>query len=196
MVCWLEGWRYLSFICFSCLVSWDSLMLKIGRWLSIVFLLSFGEARIVFTYRVIVEIIWPSTFINTSHRSWRFRFRTTRRAVLHPAPSQSVTSTYVCHGTGSQLHKSNNYSYFCSNYGVFLTRDCLAYAKIKPAVNQIEMHPYFQRDSLVKFCQKHGICVTAHTPLGGSTANTKLFGSLSCLDDPVIKVAVIPNLHY
>ncbi|KAF7027174.1 hypothetical protein CFC21_039239 [Triticum aestivum] len=74
-----------------------------------------------------------------------------------------------------------------SNYNILLTRDCLAYAKIKPAVNQIETHPYFQRDSLVKFCQKHGICVTAHTPLGGSTANTELFGSVSCLDDPVIK---------
>nr|AIW39770.1 putative NADP-dependent D-sorbitol-6-phosphate dehydrogenase [Saccharum officinarum]CAZ96111.1 NADP-dependent D-sorbitol-6-phosphate dehydrogenase [Saccharum hybrid cultivar R570]CAZ96152.1 NADP-dependent D-sorbitol-6-phosphate dehydrogenase [Saccharum hybrid cultivar R570] len=75
-----------------------------------------------------------------------------------------------------------------SNYGVLLTRDCLAYARIKPAVNQIELHPYFQRDSLVKFCQKHGICVTAHTPLGGGfTANAKLFGSLSCLEDPVIK---------
>ncbi|XP_042959791.1 aldo-keto reductase family 1 member D1-like [Carya illinoinensis] len=34
------------------------------------------------------------------------------------------------------------------------------------AVNQFECHPYFQRDSLVKFCQKHGICATAHTPLG------------------------------
>uniref|UniRef100_A0ACD5VAI9 Uncharacterized protein n=1 Tax=Avena sativa TaxID=4498 RepID=A0ACD5VAI9_AVESA len=34
-----------------------------------------------------------------------------------------------------------------SNYDIFLTRDCLAYAKIKPAVNQIETHPYFQRDS-------------------------------------------------
>ncbi|KAF7036543.1 hypothetical protein CFC21_047176 [Triticum aestivum] len=74
-----------------------------------------------------------------------------------------------------------------SNYNILLTRDCLAYAKIKPAVNQIETHPYFQRDPLVKFCQKHGICVTAHTPLGGSTANTELFGSVSCLDDPVIK---------
>ncbi|CAN6242841.1 unnamed protein product [Urochloa humidicola] len=73
-----------------------------------------------------------------------------------------------------------------SNYDIFLTRDCLAYAKIKPAVNQIETHPYFQRDSLVKFCQKHGICVTAHTPLGGSTANTEWFGSVSCLDDPII----------
>ncbi|KAK1601311.1 hypothetical protein QYE76_000116 [Lolium multiflorum] len=43
-----------------------------------------------------------------------------------------------------------------SNCGIFLTRDILAYAKIKPAVNQIETHPYFQRESLVKFCQKHG----------------------------------------
>ncbi|XWS55006.1 hypothetical protein CRYUN_Cryun10bG0137800 [Craigia yunnanensis] len=74
-----------------------------------------------------------------------------------------------------------------SNYDIFLTRDCLAYSKVKPAVNQIETHPYFQRDCLVKFCQKHGICVTAHTPLGGAAANTEWFGTVSCLDDPVLK---------
>ncbi|GAV92241.1 Aldo_ket_red domain-containing protein [Cephalotus follicularis] len=74
-----------------------------------------------------------------------------------------------------------------SNYNVSLTRDCLAYSKVKPAVNQIETHPYFQRDSLIKFCQKHEICVTAHTPLGGGAGNTQLFGSISCLDDPVLK---------
>lgn len=74
-----------------------------------------------------------------------------------------------------------------SNYDIFLTRDCLAYSKIKPAVNQIETHPYFQRDSLVKFCQKHGICVTAHTPLGGAAANTEWFGTVSCLDDQALK---------
>ncbi|XLT49506.1 hypothetical protein HN873_042110 [Arachis hypogaea] len=74
-----------------------------------------------------------------------------------------------------------------SNYGVIMVRDCLAYSKIKPAVNQIETHPYFQRDSLVKFCQKHGVCVTAHTPLGGAAANTELFGTVSCLDDQLLK---------
>ncbi|XP_021752976.1 NADP-dependent D-sorbitol-6-phosphate dehydrogenase-like [Chenopodium quinoa] len=74
-----------------------------------------------------------------------------------------------------------------SNYNIFQTRDCLAYSKVKPAVNQIEIHPYFQRDSLVKFCQKHGICVTAHTPLGGAATNTELFGTVCCLDDPIIK---------
>ncbi|KAI3875298.1 hypothetical protein MKX03_000725 [Papaver bracteatum] len=74
-----------------------------------------------------------------------------------------------------------------NNYDIFLTRDCTAYSKVKPAVNQIETHPYFQRESRVKFCQKHGICVTAHTPLGGAAANTEWFGSVSCLDDPAIK---------
>lgn len=74
-----------------------------------------------------------------------------------------------------------------SNYDIFLTRDCLAYSKVKPAVNQIETHPYFQRDSLVKFCQKHGICVVAHTPLGGAAANIEWFGSVSPLEDPVLQ---------
>ncbi|CAN6463681.1 unnamed protein product [Victoria cruziana] len=73
-----------------------------------------------------------------------------------------------------------------SNFDIFLTRDCLAYSKVKPSVNQIETHPYFQREDLVKFCQKHAICVTAHTPLGGAAANMEWFGSLSCLEDPVL----------
>ncbi|KAE8645654.1 NADP-dependent D-sorbitol-6-phosphate dehydrogenase [Cucumis sativus] len=75
-----------------------------------------------------------------------------------------------------------------SNYDIFLTRDCLAYSKVKPAVNQIETHPYFQRESLVKFCQKHGICVTAHTPLGGAAANPEFFGATyNCLEDPLLQ---------
>ena len=57
-------------------------------------------------------------------------------------------------------------------------------------MNQIETHPYFQRDSLVKFCQKYGICVTAHTPLGGAAANTEWFGTVSCLDDTILQVIV------
>ena len=86
------------------------------------------------------------------------------------------------------LESWSHRKFICSNYDIFLTRDCLAYSKVKPAVNQIETHPYFQRESLVKFCQNHGICVTAHTPLGGAVANTEWFGTVSVLDDPVLKV--------
>ncbi|XP_020596277.1 NADP-dependent D-sorbitol-6-phosphate dehydrogenase-like [Phalaenopsis equestris] len=105
--------------------------------------------------------------------------------VLDIDTSISLETTW--HGMEDLVSKGLVRSIGISNYDIFLTRDCLAYSKIKPAVNQIESHPYFQRDSLVKFCQKHRICVTAHTPLGGAAANTEWFGSLSCLDDPTIQ---------
>jgi aldehyde reductase len=74
-----------------------------------------------------------------------------------------------------------------SNYDLFLTRDCLAYSKIKPAVNQIETHPYFQRADLVRFNQKHGVSITAHTPLGGGAANVEMFKSVNALEDPTLQ---------
>ncbi|XP_008449805.1 NADP-dependent D-sorbitol-6-phosphate dehydrogenase-like isoform X3 [Cucumis melo] len=59
---------------------------------------------------------------------------------------------------------------------------------VKPAVNQIETHPYFQRESLVRFCQKHEICVTAHTPLGGAAVNPQVFGSIyNVIQDPLLE---------
>lgn len=99
----------------------------------------------------------------------------------------TITLEATWHAMEDLVSKGLVRSIGISNYDIFLTRDCLAYSRIKPAVNQIETHPYFQRDSLVRFCQKHGICVTAHTPLSGAAANTELFGSVSCLEDPVLQ---------
>jgi diketogulonate reductase-like aldo/keto reductase len=38
-------------------------------------------------------------------------------------------------------------------------------AKTKPAVNQVELHPYLPRQELVDFCQNNGILVEAYAPL-------------------------------
>ena len=39
-------------------------------------------------------------------------------------------------------------------------------AKIKPMVNQIEYHPGYMQDDVVEYCEKHGICVEAWSPIG------------------------------
>lgn len=54
-----------------------------------------------------------------------------------------------------------------SNYSVRVLEKTLANAKIKPAVNQIESHPYFQQREILDYCKDHGIIVTAYCPFGG-----------------------------
>lgn len=45
----------------------------------------------------------------------------------------------------------------------------LATAKIPPAINQIEYHPYLQHGSLVEFHRKQGIALSAYAPLTAIT---------------------------
>ena len=42
--------------------------------------------------------------------------------------------------------------------------DLLKYAKIKPVMNQIEIHPYLANDTLIQFCQQNGIGIAAFSP--------------------------------
>lgn len=47
-------------------------------------------------------------------------------------------------------------------------RDILSYAKIPPAVLQVENHAHLQQTVLVDWCKAKGIAVTGFAPLGGS----------------------------
>ena len=46
-----------------------------------------------------------------------------------------------------------------SNFSVKKIDDLLQYAKITPAVNQVELHPYFRNEKLHKYCDSK---VSAH----------------------------------
>eukprot|EP00249_Psilotum_nudum_P017373 c26286_g1_i1 orf=188-1252(+) len=53
-----------------------------------------------------------------------------------------------------------------SNFCKAQIEELLTFASIIPSVNQVELHPFWRQDDLVKFCQAKGIHVSAHTPLG------------------------------
>jgi len=72
-----------------------------------------------------------------------------------------------------------------SNFMVEHLTRLLERATVVPAVNQIEVHPYFQQREVQDFGAKHGILTQAWSPIGGITFYRD--GSHgSTLDDPVI----------
>lgn len=70
-----------------------------------------------------------------------------------------------------------------SNFSVQQINDLLTFAKIVPAVNQVELHPFWRQDELVKFCQLKGIHVSAHTPLGVPITSSSLQSGSASLSD-------------
>ncbi|KAH9907303.1 aldo-keto reductase [Xylariomycetidae sp. FL2044] len=54
-----------------------------------------------------------------------------------------------------------------SNFNLLKTKTLLESARIIPAVNQVELHPYLPQHELVRFSHDHGIRIMAHQPLGG-----------------------------
>jgi diketogulonate reductase-like aldo/keto reductase len=72
-----------------------------------------------------------------------------------------------------------------SNFMVEHLRTLLDHANVVPAVNQIEVHPYFAQRDVQNFGAEHGIVTQAWSPIGGITFYRDS-GHGSTLDDPVI----------
>jgi alcohol dehydrogenase (NADP+) len=75
-----------------------------------------------------------------------------------------------------------------SNFSVPKLETLLASARIRPAVDQVEMHPYLQQPALLEFCGAHGIAVTAYSPLGSPDRppHFKADGEPVLLADPAV----------
>ncbi|KDQ24183.1 putative aldo-keto reductase [Pleurotus ostreatus PC15] len=53
-----------------------------------------------------------------------------------------------------------------SNFSIKNLEILLKSAKVVPAVNQVEMHPYLAQPELLEYCKNKGILVAAYTPTG------------------------------
>lgn len=78
-----------------------------------------------------------------------------------------------------------------SNFMPDVLNRLLAETSIVPAVNQIEVHPYFQQKELQSLHAKHHILTQAWSPIGGITSYGK--GKKSTFDDPMLQQ--IANEH-
>ncbi|EDV22165.1 uncharacterized protein TRIADDRAFT_29280 [Trichoplax adhaerens] len=74
-----------------------------------------------------------------------------------------------------------------SNFNSKQIDDVLANCRIKPVINQIEIHPYFTQSPLVDHCLSRGISVTAFSPLGSFDRPQKKENEPVPLEDATIK---------
>jgi len=79
-----------------------------------------------------------------------------------------------------------------SNFSIRKLKRVLENAKIRPAVNQVELHPYLPQPDLLDFCVREKIHLMAHQPLGGRpvaavSPNANHPGPL--LDSDILRIA-------
>jgi alcohol dehydrogenase (NADP+) len=72
----------------------------------------------------------------------------------------------------------------------------MAAAKLKPEMNQVELHPYLQQNELLEFCRQNGVPMTAYSPLGSPDRPD----SLKAEDEPVLMedstITAIADRHH
>ncbi len=64
-----------------------------------------------------------------------------------------------------------------SNFTVSLVEEAVSHSSVPLVVNQVEYHPYLEQSPVLEVCRKHGLALTAYSPL----AKGRVF------DEPVLR---------
>lgn len=73
-----------------------------------------------------------------------------------------------------------------SNFGVQSLWDLLSYCKVKSAVNEVEIHPLYAQEDLVKYCVSNDIVPVAYCPIARATNTEKKRGTDSVVDTAIV----------
>ena len=75
-----------------------------------------------------------------------------------------------------------------SNFSAKKLRELCSVASVKPAMNQVELHPYLAQVDLLGTCRELGVAVTAYSPLGSQDRPPVLRaeGERNLLVDPLV----------
>ncbi|MCS5718044.1 aldo/keto reductase [Herbiconiux sp. CPCC 205763] len=106
--------------------------------------------------------------------------------ILHqPLPSAWIATLAAYEALEQLLADGRVRAIGVSNFMPAHITELLEVASVVPAVNQIEMHPYFQQRGLLELDDSLGILNQAWSPIGGITFYRDGVGG-SVLDDPTI----------
>eukprot|EP00565_Helicotheca_tamesis_P006976 CAMPEP_0185730186 /NCGR_PEP_ID=MMETSP1171-20130828/8789_1 /TAXON_ID=374046 /ORGANISM="Helicotheca tamensis, Strain CCMP826" /LENGTH=317 /DNA_ID=CAMNT_0028399187 /DNA_START=88 /DNA_END=1041 /DNA_ORIENTATION=- len=131
-------------------------------------------------------IHWPVAFhpvpIDFSMRGWADESADDSDGGKNIDPSVTVKETWTA--MEDLVEKGLVRNIGVSNFPVALLHELMAGGKIKPAVNQVEIHPYLQQQKLIDYCKARGVHVQAYSPMG--TSGYKEPDEPSVLNDPVL----------
>src|ERR1700691_3917458 len=106
--------------------------------------------------------------------------------ILHQALPSDFGKTLAAYRALQTLLKNGKVRAIgVSNFMVEHLTNLLDKTQVVPAVNQIELHPYFQQPEVQAFNAEHGIVTQAWSPIGGITFYRE-GEHTSTLEDPVI----------
>jgi len=74
-----------------------------------------------------------------------------------------------------------------SNFSVQSLWDLTSYCRIRPAANEVEIHPLYNQEGLVAYCLAEGILPIAYSSLARASNTLKKKGTANVLETELIQ---------